>query len=432
MAGQKHRSPVLAKQDAIAAEQRGKLDTARARMGAPFASLAIPSFRYLWFGQVGAASAMHADMLARSWLVWELTGSYTAVAGVNLARGIPMLVFGLLGGVAADRFDRKRVLMVIQMWTFAMHASMAALIITGVMELWHVYALASLLGISTAMNQPVRTSIIPQMVDKRRLLNAITLNSIAINGTRLGGPAIIAFVIGFYGFGSAYVFSASVYILVVWTTTRVEIPKLPESSRKSGNVGQQLMEGFRFIGKDRLILTLVFLGLAPFAIGIAHRSLLPGLITEVLHADIELFGILQSVAAAGSLAAGLYLASRTSIPRKGALMLGVTVIYGLALFAISGASALWMVMLLLILGAMSQTVFRAANTILLLERTPEGMRGRVLSVTLVDHAMSPLVGIGAGLIADRWGIGTGFAFLGIAILAVAAIAFIMSPALRKA
>ncbi len=401
------------------------------RLSNPFVSLSIPNYRYLWIGQVGSATAMHADMLARSWLVWQITGSFTAVAAVNVARGIPQLVFGIAGGVVADRWDRRKTLMLIQIWTFSMYVAMAALILLDLVQLWHVYGIAFLQGVSMSMNQPIRTSIVPQLVGKDRMLNAVTLNSIAINGTRFVGPAGVAFIIGFWGVGSAYVVSAAVYIVVVWTTIKIKIPDLPASSAKRRSAGGQLIEGFRFIVNDKTILTLVLLGLAPFAIGIAHRSLLPGLITEVLHAEVELLGILQSAAAIGSLGAGLYIASIKSIPRKGGLMLLVTVAYGASLLTVGWASMFWIVLPFLIVGAMSQTVFRAANTTMLLERTPARLHGRVVSVTLVDHALSPLVGIIAGLIADSRGVGAGFAFLGVSILAVVVLTMIVNPGFRK-
>ena len=401
------------------------------RLSNPFVSLSIPNYRYLWIGQVGSATAMHADMLARSWLVWQITGSFTAVAAVNVARGIPQLVFGIAGGVVADRWDRRKTLMLIQTWTFSMYVAMAALLLLDLVQLWHVYGIAFLQGVSMSMNQPIRTSIVPQLVGKDRMLNAVTLNSIAINGTRFVGPAGVAFIIGFWGVGSAYVVSAAVYIVVVWTTIKIKIPDLPASSAKRRSAGGQLIEGFRFIVNDKTILTLVLLGLAPFAIGIAHRSLLPGLITEVLHAEVELLGILQSAAAIGSLGAGLYIASIKSIPRKGGLMLLVTVAYGASLLTVGWASMFWIVLPFLIVGAMSQTVFRAANTTMLLERTPARLHGRVVSVTLVDHALSPLVGIIAGLIADSRGVGAGFAFLGVSILAVVVLTMIVNPGFRK-
>jgi len=208
---------------------------------------------------------MHADMVARSWLVWDLTGSTTSVASVLVARAVPMLILGLIGGVAADRFNRRKMLMVIQAWTLLMHIVMATLLLAGAIELWHIYVLAFGLGAGMAMNQPVRTSIIPNLVDKKDMINAMSLNSIAINSTRLGGPALIALLIAATDVGWAYVWSAGAFVLVIWTTTKVAIPEIT-SRRPRGNPFSQLMEGFIYIGRHRVILALVMLRLGPLSI----------------------------------------------------------------------------------------------------------------------------------------------------------------------
>ena len=376
-----------------------------------------------------SATGMHADMLARSWLVWELTGSFTAVAGVNVARGVPMLAFGLFGGVVADRFNRQKILLVLQTWTMLMHAVMAALVISGHVELWHIYGLAALLGISMSMNQPVRTSIIPELVGKDRMLNAITLNSMAINGTRFIGPAAVAFIIGWHGVGAAYIVSAGMYLLVVMATLRIRLDVVKPLAG-TGNMVAQLFEGFRYMAGNRLLLTLILLGLGPLAIGIAHRSLLPGLVSDVLGQDVEMLGILQSAGAAGAVVAALYLGSRGRIANRGYILLGATAIYGLALLAIGGSTVLWLIMPLYITSAMSQTIFRSANTMTLMEHTPARLRGRVISMTLIDHSLSPAAGILAGLASDEWGVGAGFLLLGAGILGVVALAYIVNPRIR--
>ena len=368
-------------------------------------------------------------MLARSWLVWELTGSFTAVAGVNVARGVPMLVFGLFGGVIADRFNRQKILLVLQTWTMLMHAIMAALVISGNVELWHIYGLAALLGISMSMNQPVRTSIIPELVGKERMLNAITLNSMAINGTRFIGPAAVAFIIAWQGVGAAYIVSTGMYMLVVMATLRIRLDFVKPLAG-TGNMVAQLFEGFRYLVGNRLLLTLVFLGLGPLAIGIAHRSLLPGLVSDVLGQDVEMLGILQSAGAGGAVVAALYLGSKDRIANRGYILLGATAIYGLALLAIGGATVLWLIMPLYITGAMSQTIFRSANTMTLMEITPARLRGRVISMTLIDHSLSPAAGILAGLASDAWGVGAGFLLLGAGILGVVALVAIVNPRIR--
>jgi MFS family permease len=400
-----------------------------ATLSSAFRSLNNRNFRYLWFGQVLSATAMHADMVARSWLVWDLTGSTTSVASVLVARAVPMLILGLIGGVAADRFNRRKMLMVIQAWTLLMHIIMATLLLAGEIELWHIYVLAFGLGAGMAMNQPVRTSIIPNLVDKKDMINAMSLNSIAINSTRLGGPALIALLIAATDVGWAYVWSAGAFVLVIWTTTKIAIPEIT-SRRSRGNPVSQLIEGFIYIGRHRVILALVMLGLGPLSIGFAHQVLLPQLVEQRYGYSIGMMGILTSVGAIGGLVAGLFIASRQSVGYKGRLMLLATLSYGLALLGFAGASVVWMAFPLIIWIGASQTLFRAGNSATLMEVSPDRLRGRIISATLLDTALSPAAGIAAGLVADRWGVSAGYALLSAGVLGVLVLTLIIYPKIK--
>ncbi|NQW20685.1 MAG: MFS transporter [Chloroflexi bacterium] len=396
---------------------------------AAFRSLSNRNFRYLWFGQMLSATAMHADMVARSWLVWDLTGSSTSVASVLVARAVPMLILGLIGGVAADRFNRRKLLFIIQSWTLLMHTIMAVLLLSGRIELWHVYVLAFGLGAGMAMNQPVRTSIIPNLVDKKDMFNAMSLNSIAINSTRLGGPALIAILIAATDVGWAYVWAAGAFVVVLWTTTKIAIPNIV-SNLPRGNPFSQLIEGFVYIGQNRVILALVLLGLGPLAIGFAHQVLLPQLVAEKFGQGIGLMGVLTSVGAVGGLTAGLFIASRRDMNYKGRLMLFAATSYGFALLGFAGASYLWMAFPLIIWIGASQTLFRAGNSVTLMELAPDRLRGRIISATLLDTALSPMAGIAAGIVADRHGVSAGYMLLSAGCLAVVALTLIIYPRIK--
>ncbi|MBH65859.1 MAG: hypothetical protein CL784_05025 [Chloroflexi bacterium] len=395
-----------------------------------FRSLSNRNFRYLWFGQVLSATAMHADMVARSWLVWDLTGSSTSVASVLVARAIPMLILGLIGGVAADRFNRRKLLFVIQSWTLLMHAIMAAVLLAGIVEMWHVYVLAFGLGAGMAMNQPVRTSIIPNLVDKKDMVNAMSLNSIAINSTRLGGPALIALLIAATDVGWAYVWSAGAFAVVLITTSRIEFPETSDR-RERPNPFNQLIEGFVYIGQNRVILALVLIGLGPLAIGFSHQTLLPQLVEEEFGAGVGLMGLLTSVGAIGGLSGGLFIASRRTVSYKGRLMLFSATSYGLALLGFAGANMLWMAFPLIIWIGISQTLFRAGNSATLMELAPDHLRGRIISATLLDTALSPAAGIAAGYAADMYGVGAGYALLSAGCLGVVVFTVLIYPKIRQ-
>lgn len=402
------------------------------RLPAAFRSLANRNFRYLWFGQFTTATAMHADMVARGILTWQLTGSSAAVGGVLGARAIPMLVFGIFGGVAADRFDRKRLLMVIQVWSLAMHAIMATLIITDAIELWHVYVLAVLLGGGMALNQPVRTSIVPNLVGREHLTNALTLNSIAMNSSRLVGPAIIAFVIALTNTGAAYVWSAVAYTLVLWLTARIEMPETADR-RPNGSPMGQLMEGFRYMAANRVVLALVLLGLGPLSIGFAHQTLLPQLMDE-FGSDTTMMGYVISVGAIGGLTGGILIASRMEINNKGQVMLVSCFVYALALAGFAGAAQLgWLLLAfpLMMLVGIAQTSFRAMNTTILMETTPDHMRGRIVATTLLDSGLMPVAALGAGFVADHFGVSAGYMTLGAGCLSVILLVLVIYPRVRK-
>lgn len=398
-------------------------------LAAAFRSLNNRNFRFLWFGQVLSATAMHADMVARAWLVWDLTGSSTSVASVLVARALPMLVLGLFGGVAADRFNRRRLLMVIQTWTLLMHIVMATLLLTGLIELWHVYAIAFGLGAGMAMNQPVRTSIIPNLVDRKDMINAMSLNSIAINSTRFVGPAAIAVLISTTEVGWAYVWAAGALLVVIWTTSKIAIPGIT-STRSKGSPISQLIEGFVYIGRHRVILALVLLGMGPLAIGFSHQVLLPQLVEEQYGRGIGLMGLIQSAGAIGGLTAGLFIASRREVSYKGRLMLLSAVSYGVALMAFSGAAYMWMAFPLIIWIGGSQTLFRAGNSATLMEISPDRLRGRIISATLIDTALSPLAGLAAGAAADKWGVSAGYMLLSAGCLGIVALVMLIYPKIK--
>jgi len=401
-----------------------------ASLARSFSSLNNRNFRYLWFGQLGAATAMHADLVARSWLVYDLTGSSLAVAGVNVARAVPMLLIGLFGGVAADRWDRKRLLLIIQTWSLFLNAIMAIILFGGWIEMWHIYVLAFLLGSGMAMNQPVRTSIIPRLIPKEQLLNAVALNSIAINATRLIGPAVIGLVIAAWGVGPAYLWSTIAYGIVIWTTTRVAMPPVSALAKRGTLVGQ-MIEGFRYIATNRLVLALVLLGLGPLAFGFSHQILLPALVVDELGRDAAIMGFIMAVGGIGGITGGFYMASRVDLHHKGRIMLGAATAYGVALLLFAGVNMLVMVFPLIIAIGISQTVFRSANTTTLLENTPDHLRGRIVSATLLDTALAPVAGIIAGAAADSAGVPAGYLVLGGMCLGIVVLSMLAYPRIRN-
>ncbi len=399
----------------------------------PFASLETYNFRMLWFGQLGQASAMWAEQVARNWLTWQLTGSATALGLVNLARAIPLITLGLLGGVIADRFDKRKVLIVIQVWSLSIYIAMAILVMGGLIQMWHVYLTAFLLGGGMALNQPVRTSFIPQLLDGRLLVNAISLNSIAINITRLIGPAAIGFLIAAAGnsVGPAYIVSTVVYVFVIATTFMIRAP-LRRMAQRPASFGRDFIDGFRFMLVDnRTVLALVVMAMGPLAFGFSYITLLPVLVTDVFDMGSGGFGTMQSIAAIGALVGGFVLAARSDVPYKGRMMMVTGIGYGVVVILLGVIPFPVLAFSIMPLIGAAQTMFRTANNTTLLEITPANYQGRVVSITFLDMGMQSAASIIAGVVTDAWGVSAGLFVLGAVCIAFVGLVGLGVPSVRR-
>lgn len=399
----------------------------------PLASLQNRNFRLLWLGQLGQATAMWADQVARSWLVWQLTGSATAIGLVNVFRAIPLITLGLAGGVIADRFDKRTILIVIQIWSLSIYVVMTVLLIGGWIQLWHLYVTALLLGVGMSMNQPVRTSMIPQLLEGKLLLNALSLNSVAINVTRLSGPAAIGLLIAVAdgNVAPAYVVASAMYVLIILSTVLIDF-----RSERVTTVGASfwgdLIEGFKYLlYQNRTALALVVMAAGPLAFGHSYVTLLPVLVTEVLHSGPSTFGLIQSIGAVGALTGGPTLATLGSIRNKGAIMLTTGITYGGAVILLGVTGSLLLVFGVVILIGASQTIFRAANNSTLLEITPRRLQGRIVSITFLDTGVQSMAAILAGVVTDAFSVSVGMALLGALCLGIVVMVAIGAPTVRK-
>jgi len=310
---------------------------------------------------------------------------------------------------------------------------MAVLLVGGWIELWHIYLTAFLLGAGMSMNQPVRTSMIPQLLGGKLLLNALSLNSIAINVSKLTGPAGVGFLIALSGgnVAPAYIIAVVVYVLVIVFTVMIDY-KSKGTGRQQFSFRSEFVEGFRYLlAENRTALALVILAIGPLAFAFSYVTLLPVLVTEVLNGGPSSFGAIQSVGAIGALVGGFWLASSRNISRKGRLMLLTGVIYDGAVIALGSVKWLAVAFVVSIVIGACQTIFRAANNSTLLEITPQRLQGRVVSITFLDMGIQSAAAIMAGMITDAYGLAVGMATLGGMCVGIVAIVIVAVPSVRK-
>lgn len=397
-----------------------------------FTSLRHRDYRFLWLGQVGHSASLWMEQVIRPVLILELTDSALMVGLVVATRMAPMLVFGLLAGVAADRFDKRRILLACQSVTMSMHFLLGFLVLSGVVEPWHVFATALVSGTSMSFNQPARQSLIPRLVPDEDLLNAISLHTAARNVMRIAGGGLAGVLLIPLGVGSVYLLNGIVYVGVMATTYAMRTPSTGAGARPAESWVDDLKEGIGFVVRNRPVLYVMALALTLFVFGYPYQAVfVPLLAMKTLGLGESGVGALAAIAGFGALAGSLTMASRRGLRRRGPLML-------LFLGGFSGSLLLlslsdWLalaVVALLITGSMGVSYMALTNTIIL-ELTPKELQGRVMSLMSLDRGLVPLGAIIAGVLASTLGPQQGLMVMASICLLLTAAAATMAPALRR-
>ncbi len=396
-----------------------------------FSSLRHRDYRYLWLGQVGHAASLWMEQIVRPVLILQLTDSALMVGLVVATRMTPMLLFGLLAGVAADRLHRKRILLATQWVTMSVHFLMAALLLTGVIEPWHVFATTFVSGTSMAFNQPARQSLIPQMVPKEELLNAVALNTTAINIMRIAGPALAGLLL-FSGVGPVYLLNGVIVAGVMVCTYLMHVRYEPRPAEGAPSVVQDLRESFAFVGGNRAVLFVLGPALILFIFGFPYQSVfVPLFAKKVLDLGDSGVGALVAVTGAGALVGSLILASQSTLRRRGLLLLGFLALFSCGLLVFSRSTILPLSILALMATASMSSSYMALNNSLLLELSPAEMHGRVMSLMSLDRGLVPLGATIGGALAAWLGPQDGLLVMASACLALTVLTAVAAPALRR-
>lgn len=367
--------------------------------GETFRALGNRDYRLLWTGQVGNSAAMWLEAVARSWLIWQLTGSATLLAVVNLLRALPMLIFGLFAGVAADRFDKRKILIICQVSSILNYVVVAVLITTGVLEVWHVLLSAFTMGASMAFIQPVRTALIPSLVREGELTNAVALNSAAYNVTRIGGPVAAGMLIAPLGLDGVYYAAAGVYVVALVCTIMLRAPPIIARMGRI-SVWGDLSETFRYVYKEKSIFVLVLLALIPVTLGMPYMTLMPIFADKVLDIGAQGFGWLYSAIGAGAFLAVMAIASMRNVRRKGLFILLGVFGFGASLAGFSQSSWLPLSLVLVALTGFTSTGAMVLINTSLLTIAPSELHGRVMAVYSLDRGLMPLGTMVVGPLAD--------------------------------
>ena len=353
-----------------------------------FSSLRHRNYRLYWSGQMISLLGTDMQAIGQDWLVLELTHSALQLGIVGALQFLPVLLFSLFGGVFADRWPKRQVLLFTQSAAMLQALLLWGLLITGAIQLWHIYILAMLLGLTTSLDQPTRSAFVVELVGRDDLPNAVALNSSLSNLMRVVGPALGGLLIALSGVTLLFLLNALSFLAVLGGLTLMNIDELHGQAHQradaSGrqNTWQSLREGLAYVWKTPAVLLLILVVGLVLLFGANYSVVLPLFATDVLHVGAAGFGLLSAALGVGSLLSALWLAWGNRQPTIRRVLIG-TLAFGVleAAFAISH---LYPLSLLLIAGmGVAETVFGAQAITALQTLAPDHLRGRVVSVYIL-------------------------------------------------
>jgi MFS family permease len=393
------------------------------RLAQTLSALRHRNYRLYWLGQLSSVLAQNMEGVAQSWLVLELTESPLLLGLTGLTFAIPTITLTLLGGVIADRADRRRIMIVSQVAFAVNFFVLATLIVAGWIQLWHVMAVAFLSGCIRAFDRPSRMALLPQMVPKEDIPNAVAVGGTIWQLNRLVGPAVAGMLIYLIGIGPTYYFCffASLSAVLLWIG--IHLDQRPTAA-SSGGLLQHMMDGLNFIRRNEIYY--IFIGMTFFnsVFGMSYLILMPVFARNVLSVGSQGFGFLQSAGGAGALFGVFSAAYLAQSLGKGQQTIAGAVVFGvlLILFALSTSYSLSLA-LAFALGIASQFYITTINAILQVN-LPDQLRGRVMGIYGLAWELMPVGGIIFGAIAEFAGapvaVAVGGAFVASMALGVAA------------
>jgi MFS family permease len=361
-----------------------------------FSALRHRNFSLFWWGQLISLIGTWMQSIGQTWLVLELTHSAWLLGVVGALQFLPVMLFAIFGGVLADKFPKRRVLLFTQSFAMVQACVLWLLVFTGTVQLWHVLILATLLGLTNSVDMPTRQAFVVEMVGLDDLPNAIALNSSIFNMARVIGPGIGGLVIAWLGVAPLFLMNMISFIPVIIGLSLIDVTKLyrhtrrVEGTQKQGTI-QSLREGFQYIRRTPSVLLVIAVVGTISLFCINFNITLPLFATNVLNVGPAGFGFISSAFGCGSLVSALWIAWQNKRPRITPLLLwSILFCILIGLFAVSHIYPLSLLLIAMV--GFSQIAFSALANTTLQTVTPDHLRGRVMSVYMLVFAGSTPIG----------------------------------------
>ncbi len=361
--------------------------------------------------------AMQIDLVARAWLAYDLSGSGLAIGLVAASRGLPQIILSPFGGVAADRFDKRKLLVFSQSAVFILASVNALLVVTGAIQVWHLALLGLLEGFTTPITMPTRTALIPDLVPEAQIPNALALESTGRNINRIVAPALAGVLLAI---NPPLAFIA---IAIVYGGAVITLYSLPRGLRGSGSKNgtfRDVAVGFRYIFARPALFALIALAFIPILLGMPFQSLLPVFQKSVLHISESQLGFMYTAIGVGAIFGSIVVAYLSGSQHIGRLQMGSGVIFGLTLTLFAASSSYPLSIVLLVVVGFFSTGYLTFNRMLVAMQTERAVFGRVMAIYGMTWSLMPVALLPFGALVDTFGVQSVVGVAGIAVAVIVA------------
>jgi MFS family permease len=364
-----------------------------------FAALRHRNYRLFFSGQLVSVIGTWMQQVAIGWLVYQLSNSAFTLGAVRFLSAIPVTLFTLVGGALADRFEKRRIVILTQSTAMVLAFALAALVHFGVIKIWQIALLGFLVGVTDAFDIPTRQSFVIDMVGKDDLMNAIALNSSLFNGARVFGPALAGVLIGIIGLSGCFFLNGVSYLAIVAAYFAMRLPAVTQRTERKP-MRHETMEALRYVCDHRVLRAVVFLVTAVSLFGWPYSVLLPVFARDVLRVGAGGYGFLMAANGVGALVGALALASLGDSPHKRKLFYGGLFGFCIMLSVFALSRSYWLSTVALAGSGFFMIIFFATANTAVQTRVPDELRGRVMGIyALAFLGLTPFGSLIAGALA---------------------------------
>ncbi len=366
------------------------------RMAAAFT---YRDFRTLWFGSFTSSVGTWMQNIAQNWLILSLTGSAFFLGLDAFLQQLPIMLFTLIGGVLADRRDRRLTLMASQYLQMGSALTLALLVFLGVVQIWHVLVLSFVTGLAQSFGGPASQALLPSLVEKRDLPNAVALNSIQFNLARVIGPLLAGLALAAFGMVSCFTLNGLSFVVVIIALMSLHVKHIPPTTPQRMLDG--LRGGFHYVRHQPGVTALIIIAAATTFLGFPLMTFLPIFAQDIFHRGVSGYSVMMAFSGAGSVCGALIVAWLGQYKRMGLTAMVVQVVFGGLMVAFAASHSIYLSYVILFFTGAGMMIVFSTVTSLVQILAPNEVRGRVMSIYLVAfRGGMPLGSLAAGYFAS--------------------------------